>query len=796
MRTTIKILLALATLATGTPAPVAGQDGGFNLASLDIPEGFLDLSDLVITARQGGGVSVTATTTLLNAETYVLIASSPPAAGKKRRLTVGLKPNDWSLTKSIPPLSNPVLDNLTLSNVGLILAGDSLRASWDELAPEEYGFYRQVFNRDEFEFRLKPGINLIAAIPLAELEEGDPLLLALNALGIEQADVLLQGTLGKSLSLIGRGAPTADIIKDLYLRAELPPVRPPGSPAWFKSGQVALELTGDPSVRLVGELTVQIQDDVLVFFVATTLAKTGMSLAGGLLSEEGWDEPFGIPWLIINEVVLKIGVTPTGSIQLGFGGDMVIGEKDIDVAVAVAVNAATGVPTNFIFEGESEAGFGMPDLVELQARMAAARDAAADAAGAGGGGERKVIPLDRLPQIAFTDVGLKFAPKPEPDLGIGRGVGFKGRLWLQTKPEGELTDFAGVDVNAGEDGLWVRGDLGAFTLGPLVWNDAKLDLTATREEQYFMISGEVELFASSQLLDVMLSRDGFSFQSDTRLFGLFGVSLMAESVFDLKRPVFKVQGVAQSDFSEAVVPLVMDGLAGFAENGERILESTNTALGAAEAVLANQEATTEQLKAVLEAQRARMLRELQAAEAEAAQARSRMASARRALNSAVRAYRNTPARQVRRKAQRARTVATRRARFAAARSAYIARASVARARQRIYDAIPAVAEQAAMVAAQAALDAMRERVRAMRDNLAQLQSSYSRLVDAMATGQPPLSVTRASFSADLEDMVQGRAFQWDITGTYLGRPMEIHRELNFADAAQAAADLFDALIRG
>ena len=60
-------------------------------------------------------------------------------------------------------------------------------------------------------------------------------------------------------------------------------------------------------------------------------------------------------------------------VTLGFAGDMVLGEKDIDVAVAVTVSPA-GVPTNFIFDGASEEGITMADLVALQQRMAKLND--------------------------------------------------------------------------------------------------------------------------------------------------------------------------------------------------------------------------------------------------------------------------------------------------------------------------------------------------------------------------------------------------------------------------------------
>lgn len=770
-------------LCAAMPAGAAAQDApsDFDFSTLEIPDGFLDLADVVMTARPGGGSTVTATTTLMNAETSLLVATGPGVNGGKRRMTLGLMPREWSLTKSIPALANPVLDQLTLSNVGLVMTGDDVTSRSGDLTPEEYAFYREIFRRDEFEFRLKPGINLIAVIPLADLEADNPLLPAMDALGIEKGDILLQGALGKSLALIGgKGVPSANVIKDLYLRAELPAMRPPGAPDWFQSGQLAFEITGDPSVRLVGELTVKVEDDVLLFFVSAMVAKTGMSLAGGLISEEGWDQPFGIEWLIMKEVILKIGITPAGSIQLGFGGDMVIGEKDIDVAVAVALNAATGVPTNFIFDGNSEAGVGMPDLVALQGRMAGDRTA--------------LIPVGALPQIAFKKIALKFAPKPEPDLGIERGMAIKGRMWLQTSPQGELVDFAGVDVSVSDDGLTAKGDIAAFTLGPLVFEEAVIDLTATRDEQHFIIKGEAQLFASRQLLDVSLSREGFSFTSETRLFDLFSADLTAQAKFDLKSPAFKVQGIAQNDFSETMLPLLTEGFVGFARGGDQVLADAGGAMAELDRLLADQTATVDQIRAGVVALRAEAAGRLQQAQNSTAQAARSMSSAKQAYDAAVRARQSTYAYQVGLMAQRRAVEATRRVQYVGARSAYIARAALASGAQQVLAALPPVDQSVAVVAAEAALAELRTRVQGSRDRLTRLQSNYTSLIDAVENGQPPVTIRTASFSADLEQMMQGQAMQWAIEGTYVGQPFALQRDINFSDPGTAAAEIVASLM--
>src|SRR5262245_3168711 len=77
------------TIVVGTPA----QAQDFDLSRLQLPPGFLDLSNLSITTRNDRTVTATAYTTLMNAGTFVLI-SSTPATTARRGFILGLKPDD------------------------------------------------------------------------------------------------------------------------------------------------------------------------------------------------------------------------------------------------------------------------------------------------------------------------------------------------------------------------------------------------------------------------------------------------------------------------------------------------------------------------------------------------------------------------------------------------------------------------------------------------------------------------------------------------------------------------------
>jgi hypothetical protein len=631
---------------------------------------------------------------------------------------------------------------------------------------------------------------------MGELEPDHPLVRLSDALGIEQGNILLQGTLGQSLTLIGApGAGVGNVIKDLYLRAELPPMRPPGSPEWFRSGQLAVELTGDPSMRLAGEMVVRMDGEDLKFFIATTVARTGLSVSGGLVAaDDGWQQPFGVEWLVLKGVVLQLGITATGSVEPGFAAKMVIGEKDIDVAIALAISPA-GVPTNFMARGESEAGVALSDIVTLQQQMAAARAAAAEASGVSEPAG-PVVDLNALPDIAFKNLGLQFAPKAFPELDVERGMAIKGRMWLQLSPGGELTDFAGVDVSVGDDGFWARGDLGAFTLGPLRWEDAKLDLTATRAAQYFMINGEAELFGARQLLDVNLSREGFSFRSETNMFDLFTADITCESVFNLRTPSFKVDAVVHNDFGEVLAPLFQNGIVQFAERGAEITAAAGEAADALDRALANAQATADQLRGVLEANRAQAYAVVLERQQIVSSLSSQLSIVLAARNRAWSVYSSTSTWQVALRTQRRLAYVAANARYLTVAAAYNGARALLSGARAVLDALPPVDQNILLLAANAATDALRTQLGQARDRLRVLEERFVAIGEAVARGEQLVAVEHAEFHGELSAVSGGGAMDWQISGSFVGQPFEIRRSLDFSDIGVAAAQMLESLLAG
>jgi hypothetical protein len=485
----------------------------------------LSLEDLSFGVGSNQWMTISATTSAFNATAQLFVASFP-TTGPRAGHMVAIKPQHFSLSDYFQGAGIPALSNLSFNNVALILSDGALAAPAEALPDDAYSFFSEALGADDFYLNLRPGLNIMALVSSEQLSPEGPLRNLMDKLGVGGGTIFLQGAIGRR-------------IQDLYLMAIFPPMSPQGSPEWFNSGQLAIELTGQPSVGLVGGISVDINGEQREFFVKTKVGRDGLILVGGMIADSGWVSPFGIQGLTLNKVVLLLGITPSGSVQLGFEGDLVVGEKDMHTAVLVALSPA-GVPTNFMFDGESAAGFGVSDLVTLQQKIAAARSASSPA-----------IPLDNVPPLYIKDAKLKFAPKDSPDLGISRGMTVAGLLQLKPEPGSTTKDLANAHFEVGDEGIIARGNVGAFTLGPVNLQEASLDLTLTRSEQYCILTGQADLGFMNAGIDMNITKTSATFNAETRIFNAFQAELSAKGVLNLTQPAFNVHAKMKNDFNSA-----------------------------------------------------------------------------------------------------------------------------------------------------------------------------------------------------------------------------------------------------
>jgi hypothetical protein len=140
--------------------------------------------------------------------------------------------------------------------------------------------------------------------------------------------------------------------------------------------------------------------------------------------------------------------------------------------------------------------------------------------------------------------------------------------------------------------------------------------------------------------------------------------------------------------------------------------------------------------------------------------------------------------------------AQRRAEYGAANVRYLALAAtyngaraVLSARQAVLNALPPVDRSILLLGANAALAAVRSQLETTRARLAVLEERFLAISEAVARGEQLFAVEKAEFHGELSAAQGGGAMRWDITGSFIGRPFEIHRELDFSNLAEAAAQM-------
>jgi hypothetical protein len=488
------------------------------------------------------------------------------------QLTFGVQVPDLSFGDLVPGFDNPITEQLRLSLAALTITRGSGEVSSEDMTPEEQEFYRPMFSGGRsgsgpFTMDFVPGLNLTGLIPL---DGAGALKDMVDMMSPGASDLTLRG----NLPLPGFGGG----IRDMSLRAALPPMAPPGSPAWFVEGEVALQITGRPSVGLAGALTLDVEGDTLTFDIESNVAivpaGVELSIAGGLAASRPWVGPLGVEWLTLNEIRLAMGLNPV-SVRLGFLGDAIIGSQDIRLALGTRLNIYTGVPIGVLVLGETEAGLTLSDLMEFHQRVA------------GEGAAR--IPDDRLPNMALRDLGIRVATYTDFDLGVEAGIGLRGAFLIETSRNGSLSEFGRMEVSLDRNGIIGFAQISDFSLGPVAFDEALLDLALTVERQHLVIRGgaTIENMLSADI-DLAMDRDSLRFSTEFDLFDQFRAELRARAGFQLTNPTFMVAAILHPEFSDDLTYSVAESLLPYTRNA---LQATSASLEAADQGLVAAQAT-------------------------------------------------------------------------------------------------------------------------------------------------------------------------------------------------------------
>ncbi len=758
---------------------------------LSIPTDMFDLSDIALGFTGGATTDLfmMAKTELMNSKTDLLLSFAKNEKNE-RMFTIGIKPESWKLTEAIPLLSNPVLDNLDFSNVGFVITNQDCRISSEDLGYDSHEFYSKFYNSDEYELVLKLGINIISVIPLENMEPDDPLIKLMDHLGMHSKGLLLQGAFGNVFGLMsGKSGGSLDLIKDIYLKAGLPPMQPPGSPAWFKSGELALEITGTPSVGVLGAITVDINGDIITFFVQGKIMKDGagvaLAIVGGMEAEEPWVAPFGIKFLTLNKTVLKVSVNAYGNIGLGFAGDLVIGEKDIQCAVGVAINAYSGVPTNAMFEGSSDAGIGFSDLAIVQSKMVAVAS----------GTTPVPLPVANFPEMDIKKMGLKFAPKSDPDLGVEAGMAIKGELHLSRTPDGEMENFAAIDCNVGVEGIWAKGHLNEFKVGPLVWNNAMIDLQLVPLESHFRLNGEVDILGSMKMIDLAITRDSLAFKTETEIDGLYKTQLTANGAFNFTNPSFEVHGELENDFGEMLEKPLAEGLSTTAKAGILSIQATMVAFEKAEQLQQKKEQAVVELKKELEKVRASAKVIMLDSKSVRDIAYKNLVASKRSKNSTYNSYKRIKARKVKQKAKALNVYRSKLNDYRKKALRYTRVHAVYAGKLAIYNAVPDPDNNPKLVALKNKSEQLWNELQTQKEKLNNLLLFFQKIIDYVdKNGKAPVKILKSEFDSSLDNLVHGKGVDFHIELTLLDEFNEIDLKLSFNNIGEAVKTIVERLL--
>lgn len=561
---TITDLTDIADAIAGTPLLPDG---------VSLPDDVFSLRNVAVsfsTTPSGSTFSMSATTEILGQTADAMFAIVPGVDGGHATV-IAVQPRDIRLADLIPVLDgNEIVGDLTLPETAIVLTSGDVDTTAADLGPAAQQFFAGAYGSSSFDLDLPSGLSLVGNLPGGVAAPVDDLK---ELLGMDRdAPLVLAGTI--PLGAVGGSGGGAGF----QLDALLPEMRQDGD--WFVAAQLGFRIAVDDdnvAVGIVGDLTLDIQGDVQSFEIEASVGTGPTGVAVELVGrlDGPWETPFDIEWLTLNEVVLKLGFNPTPGVTIGFLGDMQIGSKDIRGAIAVTVSPA-GVPTNFLFEAESQAGIGLGDLADLYAAMS---------------GEARPPVESVLPDVEIRNIALRFAPQGDPDLGVEQGFRIAGELWMAGTVGGPLELVVGVDVELGDEGIRAAGFLGSWDLGPLAFRDTSVLLEVSANQQRLAFSGGVSVFDQGVDVRLDVSRTELSFATNVAVNG-GRAGLVISASYTLDDPSFSVTAVMDEQFIqnlddtfEGILGSKISDINSQIDNAQTALDAAETGLDVAEGLL-------------------------------------------------------------------------------------------------------------------------------------------------------------------------------------------------------------------
>jgi hypothetical protein len=408
-----------------------------------------------------------------------------------------------------------------------------------------------------------------------------------------------------------------------------------------------------------------------------------------------------------------------------------------------------------------------------------------------------MLPIEQLPMADIKDCRLKFAPRDEPALDITRGMAIAGELYISLQQGGEPQNFAGVDMGIEEMRIHASGHLGAFTLGPIIWNDALVDMNLELGASHFILDGQAEFLGNMQQVEVNMNRDSLYFHTATQIDNRFSADLAARGIFNLQNPSMQVHGIMQGDFNDHFAQVLSDGISGFATSSDQAITAVLNAYNQVAALHEHRQQAIDSLTVLLNVIRQMALNEMNEAQAIRDQAYSQKAAALSQKNSAYNAWHNTPWTQPALKSQRWAAYISKNAIYATKAGVYAVRQAAFAARQSVYNAIPSPDTDPILVALREQSDQLWIEMEHRMAELEQMQSFIQGIIEYMNQQNGPLvTIQGAEFDASLGALSQGGDVFLGMDLTIAGNATHLDININLQDEATSIAQVLGSLIGG
>lgn len=554
------------------------------------------LKDLVIsTAGIGAGA-------ILDGKVFNTALINAPGPNGTSGWTMILERDGKTLGDLIPFDKTGILKKMPLTHALFMLSESGLQLSPTGIPDFAQPLLKPIFDIHPNAASVTDGLTLAAVFDPSASDDAKK---AFGKLGLGNATFIM-GELG---GIFG-GTPLVKI------EAFLPKFgKPGGLPKfmhWPESVQPAFFVTLTEEAVEVGievDMQVKAGDDQLVFATKVEMEVNEADVTFDIEGEmDGkWEKPFSIKALTLANVALKAGVSPDGSVKLGFKGTTTIGPETIQMAADIEPDPELlGVPKSIAFAG-AITSLGVVEIGELIEAIA---------------GKNDKFKAENIPGFELHNVKLAFATPgaEDPDLGIiNAGFAAQGSLSFMDHNLGNA--LLSISETAG---LAMKGAIADMDLGPLKLQNNNIDVAiGPTADPYFKVNGNVDFLGMKEDVAVQFiipAKVMFEMDSD---FGLLGRGkLLLEGVgYDVRtgkasNPDFLINGEIQhSDFAGWMEKTVKGQVDAVLADVRAVFQVAEKAVDDAEAKVSSLDAEVQKQRGIVRAERNRAENAINQAEA-------------------------------------------------------------------------------------------------------------------------------------------------------------------------------------